>query len=70
MGHVKAFGFSKLYILSQANSAIRYVCVCDAKKTSVLESCKIESIDGCSWEEVVGQACDCVGGPGGHLGSL
>lgn len=45
-----------------------YVCVCGAKKTSVLESYKIQSIDGCSWEAVVGQAHDCVGGPEGHLG--
>jgi len=49
-----------------------YVCVhaCNAKKTLVLESCEVPSNDGDSWEAVVGQAHDCVGGSEGHLGSL
>lgn len=45
------------------------VCVCELqRKTSSLESYKIQSSDGCSWKAVVRQGHNCVGGPGGHLG--
>lgn len=40
------------------------------RKTSSLDSYKIQSNDGCSWKAMAGQAHNCVGGPGGHLGSF